>query len=249
MPLHTTDAIIIGSHDLAEADRILVFYTEISGKIRAVAEGVRRIRSRFGGSVQLFSQGRLVYFERPNRTLHKVNEFAATRPHQLLREDLDRIALASTVVEAVALGVEEGEPSPELYGLVAETLDHMENAGRPALVLQGFLLHLLRLLGYRPEFSVCVRCRGQFVPRAEAHLSPTHGGLVCGTCLPGSGDAFAVSREALGFLRGAGGTPLRVMDRIALPPPTVREVAEALHAFVRQALGRPLRSADFLGRL
>jgi DNA repair protein RecO (recombination protein O) len=249
MPLHTTDAIIIGSHDLAEADRIVVFFTETSGKVRAVAEGVRRIRSKFAGNVQLFSQGRLVYFERPNKTLHKVNEFVAVRPHQLLREDLDRIALASTVVEAVGLGVEESEPAPELYRLLGEALGQMETAGRPALVLQGFLLHLLRVLGYRPEFSVCVRCRGQLVPRAEAHLSPTHGGLLCSACRLGAVDAFAVSRDALGFLRGAAGTPLRLMDRIALPPATVREVTEALHAFVRQVLGRPLRSADFLGRL
>jgi len=249
MPLHTTEAIVIGNHDLAEADRIVVFYTRTTGKVRAVAEGARRIRSKFGGSVQLFSQGRLVYFERPNKTLHKVNEFAVVRPHRLLREDLDRIALASTAVEAVALGVEESEPSPGLYEALAEALDALETAGRPVVVLQGFLLHLLGLLGYRPEFSECVRCRSRFPARAEAHLSPTHGGLVCGSCRAGAADAFSVSPEALGFLRGAGATALRLMDRIALSPATVREVTGALHAFLRQVLGRPLRSADFLGRL
>jgi DNA repair protein RecO (recombination protein O) len=249
MPLHTTEAIVIGNHDLAEADRIVVFFTKTSGKVRAVAEGVRRIRSKFGGSVQLFSQGRLVYFERPNKTLHKVNEFAPVRPHQLLREDLDRIALASTAVEAVALGVEENEPSPGLYESLAEVLDELETAARPGVVLQGFLLHLLGLLGYRPEFSECVRCRGRLPARAEAHLSPSQGGLVCASCRAGATDAFFVSPEALGFLRGAGGTALRLMDRIALSPTTVREVTEALHAFLRQVLGRPLRSADFLGRL
>jgi DNA repair protein RecO len=117
------------------------------------------------------------------------------------------------------------------------------------VVLQGFLLHLLRVLGYRPEFSECVRCRGRLPVRADAHVSPTHGGLVCGVCLAGAADAFPISPEALGFLRGAGGTALRLMDRIALQASTVHEVAEALHAFLRQVLGRPLRSADFLGRL
>ena len=79
MPLHSTDAIVIGGHDLSEADRIVVFYTQAGGKVRAVADGARRLRSRFGGSLQLFSHGRLVYFERPNRTLHKVNEFGVVR--------------------------------------------------------------------------------------------------------------------------------------------------------------------------
>jgi DNA repair protein RecO (recombination protein O) len=58
MPLVTTEAIVVGGYDLGEADRILVFYSRTKGKVRAVAEGARRIRSRFGGNVQLFVQGR-----------------------------------------------------------------------------------------------------------------------------------------------------------------------------------------------
>jgi hypothetical protein len=62
-------------------------------------------------------------------------------------------------------------------------------------------------------------------------------------------DAVRVSPDALGFLRGATATTLRLMDRIALAPTTTGEVSEVLNAFLREALGRPLRSAGFLGRL
>ncbi len=247
MPLHSTEAIIIAGHDLAEADRIIVFYTEAQGKVRAVAEGARRIRSRFGGSLQLFSQGRLVYFERANRTLHKVNEFAVVRSHQPLREDLDRIALGSAAVEAVALGVEEAESFPDLYRLLAEALDLLETSSRPALVLHGFTLHLLTLLGYRPELAECVRCHKR--PAAGGAVSPEHGGLVCEACRSGTLDSLAVSREALGFLRGAGASPLRLLERVALAPAAADEAGRILQAFLQQALGRPLRSAQFLGRL
>jgi DNA repair protein RecO (recombination protein O) len=249
MPLHSTEAIVIGGHDLAEADRIVVFYTKTLGKVRAVAEGMRRIRTRFGGSLQLFTQGRLVYFERPSKTLHKVNEFSVVRSHQILREDLDRIVLASTAVEAVSLGAEEGDPSPDLYLLLTEGLDLLEGAARPAVVLQGFLLHALRLFGYQPEFSECVRCRRPASSKSEVSLSPEHGGLVCANCRPGTPDASPISPEALGFLRGASGTTLRLMDRISLAPATAQEVSEALQGSLRHVLGRPLRSADFLDRL
>jgi DNA repair protein RecO (recombination protein O) len=178
-----------------------------------------------------------------------VNEFSVVRPHRILREDLDRIALASTAVEAVSLGAEEGEPSPDLYHLLTESLDLLEGAARPAVVLQGFLLHALRLLGYLPEFSECVRCRRPAAPKAEAFLSPEHGGLVCANCRPGTPDASSISPEALGFLRGASGTALRLMDRIPLASPIVQEVSEALQASLRHILGRPLRSAGFLDRL
>lgn len=249
MPLQSTDAIVIGGHDLAEADRIVVFYTKTGGKVRAVAEGARRIRARFGGSLQLFTEGRLVYFERPNRTLHKINEFAVTRSHHVLCEDLDRLVLASTAIEAVAAGVEEEEAFPDLYHLLADALDLLERAARPALVMQGFFLHLLRLLGYRPELSECVRCRKPVPSNGDAFLSPGQGGLICPGCQPAVADPLPASSAAVGFLRGASSSTLRVMDRITILPQVLQEVSEILQAFLRHVLGRPLRSADFLARL
>ena len=73
MPLQTTEAIVIGGHNLGEADRIISFFTRRLGKIRAVARGARWVRSRFGGTLELFTLGHLVFFEWPNRTLHKIN--------------------------------------------------------------------------------------------------------------------------------------------------------------------------------
>ncbi len=249
MPLHSTEAIVIGGHDLAEADRIVVFYTHTLGKVRAVAEGARRIRTRFGGSLQLFTQGRLVYFERPNRTLHKVNEFAVIRSHHPLREDLDRMVLASTAVEAVGAGVEEGEAHADLYHLLADGLDVLEAASQPILVMQGFTIHLLRLLGYLPELSECVRCRATVPASASVSLSPNQGGLLCSNCRLGIPDATEVSSAALGFLRGVRTSTLRVIDRISIPPQDLQEVRQILEVLLRQALGRSLRSADFLARL
>jgi DNA repair protein RecO (recombination protein O) len=226
VPLHSTEAIVIGGHALAEADRIVVFYTMTAGKVRAVAEGARRIRTRFGGNLQLFAQGRLVYFERPNKTLHKVNEFAVIRSHQRLREDLDRLMLGCTGVEAVAAGVEEGDVSPELYCLLAEGLQLLEDTSRPYLVMQGFLLHLLRLLGYLPELSVCVRCRKATPSRDDACLSPTQGGVLCAGCRSGVADVLPASAAALAFLRGASISTLRIVDRISIFPQVLQELRQ-----------------------
>jgi DNA repair protein RecO (recombination protein O) len=247
MPLQSTDAIVIAGHDLGEADRIIVFYTQAQGKVRAVAAGARRLRSRFGGSLQLFSRGRLVYFERANNTLHKINEFAVLEAHQALREDLDRIALGSALVEAVALGVEEEERFGELYDLLADGLRRLEASKRPSLVFQGFTLHLLRVLGYRPELAECVRCHRR--PPAAGAISPSQGGIVCEDCRRGTPDVVGVSREVLGFLRGASTAPLGVLERVTLPQAALEESGQLLQAFLQHALGRPLRSAQFLNRL
>jgi DNA repair protein RecO (recombination protein O) len=249
MPLHSTEAIVIGGHDLAEADRIVVFYAKSAGKIRAVAEGARRIRTRFGGNLQLFTEGRLVYFERRNKTLHKVNEFAVIRSNHGLREDLDRMVLGSAAVEAVAAGVEEEEASPEIYRLLEEGLEILEVSARPGVVMQGFFLHLLRLLGYFPELLACVSCRHSPPPGDDAYLSPSQGGLVCSRCQTRVVDVIPASPTALGFLRGASSSTLRVIDRISILPQVLQEVSTTLQAFLRHILGRSLRSADFLARL
>src|SRR5574341_1715162 len=85
MGLRRSEAIVIGGHSLAEADRIIPFYTRDLGMVRAVAQGARRLRSRFGGSLELFTHGQVVYFERPNRTLHSINEFSVLNAFSGLR--------------------------------------------------------------------------------------------------------------------------------------------------------------------
>ena len=67
MPIQSSQAIVLQTHDFGEADRVIVFLTQAFGKVRVVAEGVRRIRSRQGGSLQLFATGHLVYFERSGK--------------------------------------------------------------------------------------------------------------------------------------------------------------------------------------
>lgn len=143
----------------------------------------------------------------------------------------------------------EGEVSPKLYGLLAEGMELLEDAARPHVVMQGFLLHLLRLLGYLPELSVCVRCRSGVPSREDAFLSPGQGGLLCAACRGGISDAIPASSATLGFLRGARTSTLRVMDRISILPQDLQEVSGILLAFLRHVLGRPLRSAEFLASL
>jgi DNA repair protein RecO (recombination protein O) len=249
MGLHSTEAIVIGGHDLAEADRIVVFFTHAFGKVRAVAAGARRMRTKFGGSLQLFTQGRLVYFERPNRTLHRINEFAVTRSHQALRDDLHRMAIGSMLVESVAVGVEEGDAFPDLYHLLADGLELLAEARRPSLVLQGFTLHLLGLLGYLPELSECVSCRRKVGGADPAHISPSQGGLVCMECRPAVSDAIQLSPTGLAFIRQARTLTLRVIARESVAPQALQEVSEILLTFLRHVLGRPLRSGEFLNHL
>lgn len=249
MALHRSQAIVIGGHNLAEADRIIPFYTQELGLVRAVAEGARRIRSRFAGSLELFTHGHLVFFERPNRGLHKVNEFGVIHSFPALREDLDRLATAACVAELVAASVAEGDPNPDLFAALLRALDLLDGGARPNLVLRAFEVKALKLGGFLPELYTCMRCRQAIAGGVGAALSPHLGGLVCLDCLGALPAAHALSAPAIAFLRAAARLEIQTAAQADLPPGTAEELARCLGQYLPHVLGRSLRSAAFLDRL
>ncbi|MBI4390357.1 MAG: DNA repair protein RecO [candidate division NC10 bacterium] len=246
MPLRATQAIVIGGHNLGEADRIVVFFSRGAGKLRAVASGARRIRTRFGGSLELFTYGRLLYFERPYRDLHRVSEFAILHPYAGLRTDLDRLAAGAYAVDLLRGAVEEGEPPGGLFDLLLGILTELEEGRPTAAALRAYEVRLLGLLGYLPELTRCVGCRGAVPPAAPAAFSPRLGGLLCSACRAAAPDPLPVGPEALGFLRGALRAEFRAAARAALAPAALEELRALLRAAYLERVGRPPRSAGFL---
>ncbi len=249
MPLRRSDAIVIGGHNLAEADRIIPFYTRDLGIVRAVAQGARRIRSRFGGTLELFTHGHLVYFERPNRTLHSINEFSVLNAFAALREDLERMAHAACAVELVSASSEEGDPNPDLFAALLRTLELLHGGAPAGLVLRAFEVKLLKLQGYLPELYACMGCRRPLGEAAGASLSPHQGGLICAECGRGLPPGVALSPAAVAFLRGAARLDVATVSGAELPVGTADELARALRLYLPHVLGRALRSATFLERI
>ncbi len=245
MGLKSSEAIVIGGYNLGEADRIVVFYTERYGKVRAVAAGARRIRSRFGGSLELFTHGRLVYFERATSDLHRLNEFALREPFHALRSSLERLTAASEVAELAGIAGVEGEGSEELFSLIVGTLRGLNGGVESSSLLRAFEIRLLKTLGYLPELEKCVKCRAAL--REGAHrFGINEGGLLCSTCGAEAIETTPVSPAALGFLRGV----LRVdanLSRFSLETKVTEELRLLLQTFLELKLGRRIRSARFLG--
>ncbi len=244
MGLKSSEAIVIGGHNLGEADRIVVLYTRSYGKVRAVAAGARRIRSRFGGSLELFTHGCLVYFERPTSDLHRLSEFAIRKPFHALRTSLELLAAASEVVELGGIAGVEGEGSDELFSLLLGTLQRLNSGVEPALLLNAFQIRLLRTLGYLPELNKCVRCRGS-LPEGVQSFGLNEGGLLCPVCREEAMETTIVSPEALGFLRKALQGELGD-GHVSLVPRVSEEIRSLLQTFLEFKLGRRIRSARFL---
>lgn len=192
MSLYRATGVVLRTYKLGEADRILVLLTKERGKVRAVAKGVRKTRSRFGARVEPTSHAAFQLYETRGE-LDILTQVETIDYFRTIREDLDRFAKASAMLEAVEQVAMDGEPQPRVYQMLVGGLRTLADHDSP-LVLAGFFLKLLAHEGSGPTVDVCVSCG------AEEDLvaySDSEGGVLCRGCRRGQ----SVSPEAIGLLQ------------------------------------------------
>ena len=198
-----TEGIVLRSLRYGEADRILHLYTPDRGRLGAIAKGVRRARSRFGGRLEPFFRLNLVLYEGRGDLL-TVTAAETVAAHPRLREDARALEGAARACEAVARMFDEGDPHAGVYHLLANELTLLDRdparAGHPNAL--AFRLKLLLAAGFAPHLAACTSC-GE-----RDHLmgfSGAAGGVVCAAC---EASAFPLDEEAHDFLVSALGQPL-----------------------------------------
>ena len=155
MATYATHGIIIGRHNFGEADRIIVVLTPERGVIRGVAKGVRKIKSRLAGHLELFSESELMLAE--GRNLDIITS-ARLVHHLAIGDDYDRMRLAYLCAEMVnRLGTDSGHHEG-LYRLLHEAYVGLASGAADATLELWFKLRLLDCLGYRPELGRCMIC-------------------------------------------------------------------------------------------
>ena len=230
-----TEAIVLRSIRYGEADRILHLYSRERGRIGAVAKGVRRPKSRFGGRLEpLFRVGLVLHEGRGE--LHTVTSVETVHPHSALRENREALARATEACQAVLRLFDSAEPNLPAYNLLCHELALLDASPAAAGRAQAlaFRLKLLLAAGFVPELASCASCGER---EDLGAFSATAGGVVCAACEAGS---FPLDPQAHEFLVSALGRPLAEVPEAperALAQ-SDRAIAETLehHAHVR--LGR-----------
>lgn len=226
------EAVVLRSMRYGEADRILHLYTEHRGRVGAMAKGVRRSRSRFGGRLEPFTRVALVLHEGRSDLL-TVTSADTIAPHRRLRDHAATLDAAGRACDAVARLFETADPHPPVYHLLCHELSLLDDD--PAAATAGnqlaFRLKLLLAAGLTPQLSACASCgEGEHL----TGFSGAAGGVVCGAC---EGAGFPLGEEAHTFMAEALGRPLReaptASDRaLRQAERAIRETAEH-HAHVR----------------
>jgi DNA repair protein RecO (recombination protein O) len=240
MPVTRTPAIVLKTYDFAEADRILVLFTEAQGRLRAVAKGVRRLHSRLAGSAGWLVLSELQLSGGEHRDLFLVTQGQTMRAYPRLKCDLVALGRAARMAELVLELTPERQPLPECFTLLVSALEALEAGLGPALVGIWFELVLLDRLGYRPDLAACQVCGAA---EGEAAFHADLGGLACRACRPGHGVPLTRGARALGARLLAARTD--GLRSLRLSGAQEAELSAALEAAVDQQLGRRLKSDTF----
>jgi DNA repair protein RecO (recombination protein O) len=238
------EAVVLRHADWGEADRILMLYSRERGKLRVLAKGARRIKSRKAGHIEPFTRVTLQLAR--GRDLPIVTQAETVDAYLPLRDDLVKTATASTVVELLdRFTYEEGHENFALFSLLADTLERIAALADPWAAVRYYEVQALDLLGYRPQLRFCVNCEEEIQPTAQ-YFSFAQGGAVCPRCGTGLPGLHEISLEALKYLRHFQRSSFPEAQR-ARPRPEVRDETERLlQGYITYLLERELKSPRFL---
>jgi len=244
MAIGRSAAVVIGSFALGESDLLVTLFSRQHGKIRGVARSARRMRSRFGGALEVFTLGELIFFEGGRSDLVQIDHFDIVRPFARLREDLERLGQAAWMAECVGRLTAERDPHPAVYGLLVRALATVEGGGTPARAACAFGVRCVDALGHRLRLDTCVVC-GIRSGSGGVAIDVTGGGVVCGRCAAATPGALAVSPAGLRALRWLRTCSWPEAMAAALPP-IEKELRQLLDAHVAHLSGHAARASRFL---
>ncbi len=241
---YKTEAVVLRSLRFGEADRVLHLYTLERGRVGALAKGVRKTKSRFGGRLEPLSHVEAILHQGSGE-LQTVTGVDLIRSHRAAREDPYRLGVGLVGAEAMLRLFHEQEKNPRAFGALTRFLDLLDELPsrapeRPRLDPLGlsFQLKLLWLSGYLPHLGSCAECG---VEGPLAGFSPRAGGVVCRACSTASG-ALALSRDGLVGMEALLRRPLAEAGEAGLTGRGAREVLAVISSSYEYHGGFRLRT-------
>lgn len=246
--VYRTEGVVLRRQNLGEADRITTVYTLDYGKLRLVAKGVRRLRSRKAGHLEPFTRVALLIAR--GRELDIITQAETIEDSLAFQSDLNQLGHASYIVELLdRFTVEEGEENRFQYRLLLESLECLAHRkADPVAVILYFELRLLDIVGYRPELFQCVGCSAEIRPENQ-YFSTQQGGILCPKCGRGKKRLRSISLPALKLLRHFQRSNFETASSPRVSPELFTEVDHIMEGYINYLLERQLNVPAFLRRL
>ncbi|MFM7124692.1 MAG: DNA repair protein RecO [Actinomycetes bacterium] len=231
MTLYRDKGVVLRSYKLGESDRIVVLMTEQHGKVRAVAKGIRKTKSKIGARLEPLSHVEVQLYK--GRELDTVSQVELIDSSARLHSNLDKLTQGMSMLEAVDQIAEDREPSPHLYRMLNGALNALMEHDSPVM-LAAFYWKLLAAEGVSPQVHACVGCASK--DRLVA-FDIFHGGVQCQTCRTG----ISISQPAIDLLQQVLGGQLNIA--LAQPEtPASFEISQLATQAMEHHIERRLRS-------
>ena len=208
MPLYGCEGIVLRSERLEESDRLVHFFTDRFGRVRARAYGVARTTNRQGSIAEPFSHDQLsLYKSREDRAIFSLSGATLLHAHEPLRTDLAKYYAATFIAEGVDRCTQDGDPHYDLWLLLLKTYRLLEQTDNPGGLLLAFQIQAFRSFGVALELDRCVRC-GAALNREPLAFCSTLGGVIDQPCLGQEPTARGISLELYRALKAADTRPI-----------------------------------------
>jgi DNA repair protein RecO (recombination protein O) len=240
MSLFETEAVILNTLRLGEADKLVTLLTSKKGKVKAVAKGARRPKSRYGASLEPFTHCSVILFDKKPTVLMRMNQADILNPFIRIRDDLERIRAASRMANIVSALVPEGEANPKIFSLLLSGLGQVEKDVHLEWLVRVFEIRSLQHAGYQARLDQCLTCHREIESKA-VYFSPKNGGTLCISCARTISDPLElVSPGTVSLLRLVGRMNWAGLFRLKATPRMLQEVKNVTDAHLSFILGKSI---------
>lgn len=243
--LGRVNGVIIRSIDYGEGNKIVTLLTKEQGKISMVARGAKKLKSRFGSAVQLFTYGQYSMYRGSSSSLASLNYAEIIDAHHKIREDLHLAAQASYLAELTDRMIPDQEGQPYLFEQLKASLEALEDSKDAAVITSLFEMKILVLAGVQPELMQCVSCSGE---GPYPCFSTQLGGVLCERCRLKDPNAVFLQpgiHKLLQLLH----TDVRRIGETKLRPESKTMLRHIIRTYYDQHIGIPLKSRSFLDQM
>ena len=241
------EAVVLRHADWGEADRILTLYTRERGKVRAIAKGARRIRSRKAGHLEPFTRVTLQLAK--GRDLLIVTQADTVDAYLPLGENLVKTGYASYAVELLDRFTYEDETENyAIFSLLTDILGRIATEPDPWLAIRYYEVRLLDSLGFRPHLFECANC-GKEIRPVDQFFSPAAGGVLCPTCGAGLPGVWSISMETLKHFRHFQRSSYSEAQRARPSSEVQNELETLMQKYLTYLLERGLNTPGFIKQI
>ncbi|GAB6100264.1 DNA repair protein RecO [Halanaerocella petrolearia] len=243
MSLFDTDAIVLRHYELGEADKIIVLFTRDKGKVRVVANGVRKTKSSLAAGLEPFTYNQILVYQGKS-DLGRLSQCEIKESFSSLRDDIVKMGVASYLAELINELTADYQSHESVFSLVLLTLKLVDklDEGELDLLVRAFELKLLALLGYRPQIKACTKCEAEV--DSDFRFNLVEGGLFCSKC--NTNQDKEISLGTIKFMQQLLQLDYRRLLRLDLPAYANRELVEIMPAYVETIIEKRLKTLSFL---